>query len=184
MGSSRLLGSPLPENVSRLDLVLPVGSTGRPSAGGAYLLGGKPGVAKRPEKSSLASPVLESSVPTPRSSTLTETLTVLRKRSSACGRASPDLVLVAFGAPKQELLSIASRPYRLRPSRSESAAASTSSRARSNAPGVDVPAGHRVVVPSAAGAAAHAAARYLVEDPAFIAIVAQSRRGTRHTPSL
>jgi N-acetylglucosaminyldiphosphoundecaprenol N-acetyl-beta-D-mannosaminyltransferase len=103
--SSRLLGVPLPEKVSGSDLVLPLMSRAAARQWKVFLLGAGPGVADaaaerlRLELGVLvvgtAAPMVRvgPGEPDPEGDAATE---IIRA-------AHPDLVLVAFGAPKQEI---------------------------------------------------------------------------------
>jgi N-acetylglucosaminyldiphosphoundecaprenol N-acetyl-beta-D-mannosaminyltransferase len=103
--ASRLLGSPLPEKVSGSDLVLPLARLAAERQWRLYLLGGGPGVAEEAAEKMARefgvrvvgkdSPVVH---PDGGMDHADETLERLRA-------ARPDLVLVALGAPKQELWS-------------------------------------------------------------------------------
>ena len=102
--ASRLFTSPLPEKVSGSDLLLPLMKRAAARAWRVYLLGGAPGVAEDAarvlrthhgvEVVGFASP----RVTAPPSSELIEAL------AASLREARVDLVLVALGAPKQELL--------------------------------------------------------------------------------
>jgi N-acetylglucosaminyldiphosphoundecaprenol N-acetyl-beta-D-mannosaminyltransferase len=106
---SRLLGRRIPEKVSGSDLIWPLMERAAARGFRVYLLGAGPGVADK------AAEVLRSqvgvnvvgvdapSIADPRSAT--ERAPVMER----IRRASPDLVLVAFGAPKQELFIHAAR---------------------------------------------------------------------------
>ena len=103
MWASRLLGSPLPEKVSGSDLMLPLMRLASERRWRVYLLGGAPGVAEEAREKltrelgvtivGTDSPLVGRDGTGDRSE---QTLDAVRA-------ASPDLVLVAFGAPKQEL---------------------------------------------------------------------------------
>jgi N-acetylglucosaminyldiphosphoundecaprenol N-acetyl-beta-D-mannosaminyltransferase len=101
--ASRVLGSPLPEKVSGSDLLLPLMRLAAERAWRVYLLGGAPGVAvEAAEKLAdelgvnvvgTDSPMVDLDGLAERSDEIVEQVAATR----------PDLVLVAFGAPKQEL---------------------------------------------------------------------------------
>lgn len=103
--SARLLGSPLPEKVSGSDLVLPLMSRAAERGWKVFLLGAGPGVASaaaerlRQEQNvavvGTAAPMVRvgPGEPDPEGVAAVETIRAAR----------PDLVLVAFGAPKQEI---------------------------------------------------------------------------------
>jgi N-acetylglucosaminyldiphosphoundecaprenol N-acetyl-beta-D-mannosaminyltransferase len=102
--AARLLGTPLPEKVSGSDLVIPLVERAAARGWRVFLLGGGPGVAElaadklRQLHSGLnivgtAAPMIDiEGDPTPR-----------RAVAAEIAATRPDLVLVAFGAPKQEL---------------------------------------------------------------------------------
>ena len=101
--ASRLLGTPLPEKVSGSDLVLPLAQLAADRGWRVYLLGGRPGVAAEAgEKMAreLGVRVVGSDAPNidPDGGSDEAEQTLDRIQT-----ARPDLVLVALGAPKQEL---------------------------------------------------------------------------------
>jgi N-acetylglucosaminyldiphosphoundecaprenol N-acetyl-beta-D-mannosaminyltransferase len=102
--ASRLLGQALPAKVSGSDLVLPLAQRAADRGWRVYLLGGLPGVAAAAAERmgerfpgirvvGVDSPFVSADGSDP------ETEPALRRLADA----RPDLVLVAFGAPKQEL---------------------------------------------------------------------------------
>ncbi len=102
--ASRLLGSPLPEKVSGSDLVLPLLDRAAARGWRVFLLGAGPGVANAAadllrrrgvDVAGTATPWVraEPGEPDPEGDTAVEVIRAAR----------PDLVLVAFGAPKQEI---------------------------------------------------------------------------------
>jgi N-acetylglucosaminyldiphosphoundecaprenol N-acetyl-beta-D-mannosaminyltransferase len=102
--AARLLGERLPEKVSGSDLVLPLVERAAARGWRVYLLGGPPGVAEGAAAKLLArwpalrivgtdAPYVRVDGPDPEGDAA-----LARLRAAA-----PDLVLVAFGAPKQEL---------------------------------------------------------------------------------
>jgi N-acetylglucosaminyldiphosphoundecaprenol N-acetyl-beta-D-mannosaminyltransferase len=103
--ASRLLGSPLPEKVSGSDLVLPLARLAAERRWRLYLLGGAPGVAEAAGEEMARelgvrvvgtdSPVVDADGGMQHADDALERLRAAR----------PDLVLVALGAPKQELWS-------------------------------------------------------------------------------
>jgi N-acetylglucosaminyldiphosphoundecaprenol N-acetyl-beta-D-mannosaminyltransferase len=113
--ASRLLGEPLPEKVSGSDLVLPLMERADRGGWRIYILGGAPGVGARAAErivqrfpgvsiAGTVSPLIDMNQPPSARAELIESI-----------RASkPDLVLVALGAPKQELF-IAEAAGALRP---------------------------------------------------------------------
>lgn len=101
--ASRLLGSPLPEKVSGSDLILPLARLAADRRWRVYLLGGGAGVAAHAREKmarELGVDVVGADAPivdgNGRSDTADDTVRLIRA-------ARPDLLLVAFGAPKQEL---------------------------------------------------------------------------------
>lgn len=101
--ASRLLGRPLPAKISGSDLVRPLMERAAQRGHRVYFLGGDPGVAQR------AKAVLEQQLPAlqivgvddPRINVDSVSEDVLQRIRDA----KPDLVLVALGAPKQEIFS-------------------------------------------------------------------------------
>jgi N-acetylglucosaminyldiphosphoundecaprenol N-acetyl-beta-D-mannosaminyltransferase len=104
--ASRLLGTPLPVKVSGSDLVLPLMERAAERGYRVYFLGGAPGVAE------LARDKLQAALPGIQivgmdasrvdvSGGMTEADEVVERISAA----RPDIVLVALGAPKQEIWS-------------------------------------------------------------------------------
>ena len=111
--ASRLLGDPLPEKVSGSDLALPLVDLASRRRFRVYLLGGAAGSAERAARVveargarvvGFASPSIEAD-PSDAS---------CASAADAIARASPELVLVGLGAPKQEKLAHAIAP-RVRP---------------------------------------------------------------------
>ena len=113
--ASRLLRTPLPEKVSGSDLVMPLMERAAERGYRVYFLGGNPGVAE------LAREKLEQALPKIQivgidasridvSGDLKETDEIVERIRAA----RPDIVLVALGAPKQEIWSQARRDL-LRP---------------------------------------------------------------------
>jgi N-acetylglucosaminyldiphosphoundecaprenol N-acetyl-beta-D-mannosaminyltransferase len=101
--ASRLLGSPLPEKVSGSDLVLPLARLAAEREWRVYLLGGGPGVAALAgEKMArgIGVRVVGTDSPVVRDDGGTDHPDETLERVRA---ARPDVVLVALGAPKQEL---------------------------------------------------------------------------------
>jgi len=101
--ASRLLGCPLPERVAGSDLMLPL--AGRAAARGwrVYLIGAGPGIAEeaaRRLRGDLGVDVVGTDSPRIRIDGAPDDSAAALERLTA---ARPDLVLVAFGAPKQEL---------------------------------------------------------------------------------
>jgi len=107
--ASRLLGRPLPQKVSGSDLIGPLMERAAARSWRVYLLGAGPGVAERAaavfrsrgvEVVGVDSPLIRD----PRSADERGPIVDRIRRAGA------DLVLVAFGAPKQELFIDAARP--------------------------------------------------------------------------
>jgi N-acetylglucosaminyldiphosphoundecaprenol N-acetyl-beta-D-mannosaminyltransferase len=174
--ASRLLGSPLPEKVSGSDLMRPLMRLASERRWRVYLLGGAHGVAEEAAEKltrelgvtivGIDSPLVGPDGIGDRSE---QTLEALRA-------ASPDLVLVAFGAPKQELW-IDRFSDQLGPAVTIGVGGS-----------LDFIVGRIRRAPAWMSRAGlewlfrllqeprRMWRRYLVEDPAFIAIVARTRR--------
>lgn len=102
--ASHLIGEPLPEKVSGSDLVLPLLRHAAKHGWRVFLLGGGEGVAE------LAKRALEDAIPgIAVTGTLSPRIDMRQTSESrlsiveAIGRAEPHLVIVALGAPKQEL---------------------------------------------------------------------------------
>ena len=106
--ASRLLGEPLPEKVSGSDLVLPLMDRAAARSWRVYLLGAKPGVGDKAARILRGRGVNVVGVDAPMlvdpTSAAERAPVVERVR-----RAEPDLVVVGFGAPKQELFIDAAR---------------------------------------------------------------------------
>jgi N-acetylglucosaminyldiphosphoundecaprenol N-acetyl-beta-D-mannosaminyltransferase len=102
--SSRLLGTPLPEKVSGSDLVPPLMERAARRGWRVYLIGAAPGVAELAAARLVASgvDVVGTSAPMIRS-TLDGPDPEGEAAAALVRDHRPDLVLVAFGAPKQEL---------------------------------------------------------------------------------
>lgn len=100
--ASRLLGRPLPEKVSGSDLILPLMERAAAKGWRVYLLGGAPGAAEKAAQVFRAMGVQIAGVDAP----MLRDPRSAEERAPICEkirRAVPDLILVAFGAPKQEL---------------------------------------------------------------------------------
>jgi N-acetylglucosaminyldiphosphoundecaprenol N-acetyl-beta-D-mannosaminyltransferase len=177
--ASRLLGSPLPEKVSGSDLVLPLMRLAADRRWRVYLLGGRPGVAeaagqKLSRELGVTVVGTDSPVVGPDGTDAASEQTLARLLA-----ASPDLVLVAFGAPKQELW-IDRFADRLGPVVAMGVGGS-----------LDFIVGQVRRAPAWMSSAGlewlfrllqeprRMWRRYLVEDSAFIAIVARTRRARR-----
>ena len=181
--ASRLLGSPLPEKVSGSDLVLPLRRGAAERAWRLYLLGGGRGVAvEAAEKLTdelgvnivgTDSPAVDLDGRADRSDDTVEKLVVTR----------PDLVLVALGAPKQELW-IDRFGDRIKPAVAMGVGGS-----------LDFVVGRTTRAPAWISRVGlewlfrlgqeprRLSRRYLIEDPRFVFIVARSRRSRRRKPS-
>lgn len=108
--ASRLLGTPVPEKVSGSDLVLPLMRLAAAAGWRVYLIGGQPGTAEAAGTrfaSEVGVNVVGHDAPmlSPTGACADEAAVFARIR-----QAGPDLVLVAFGAPKQELWIERARP--------------------------------------------------------------------------
>jgi N-acetylglucosaminyldiphosphoundecaprenol N-acetyl-beta-D-mannosaminyltransferase len=180
--ASRLLGSPLPEKVSGSDLVLPLIRMAAERRWRVYLLGGAPGVAEAVAERlnrELGAQIVGTDAPVVDVAGTSDDSEQTLERLRA---ASPDVVLVAFGAPKQELWIERFRD-RIRPTVAIGVGGS-----------LDFVAGTVKRAPAWMSRAGlewlfrlvqeprRMWRRYLVEDPAFIAIVARSRRRARTSP--
>jgi N-acetylglucosaminyldiphosphoundecaprenol N-acetyl-beta-D-mannosaminyltransferase len=101
--ASRLRGTPLPERVAGSSLVTPICQRAAAEGRRVYLLGGDPKASQvAAEKLQAAFPGLElAGVSAPWVSAV-PTTSELEEMATALSAAKPDLVLVAFGSPKQE----------------------------------------------------------------------------------
>jgi N-acetylglucosaminyldiphosphoundecaprenol N-acetyl-beta-D-mannosaminyltransferase len=182
--ASRLLGSPLPEKVSGSDLLVPLMRLAAERRWRVYLVGGGPGVAEEAGEKltgDLGVRIVGTDAPIVRPDGTGDSSDEILKRLRA---ASPDLVLVAFGAPKQELW-IDRSADQLGPAVAIGVGGS-----------LDFIVGGIRRAPDWMSRAGlewlfrllqeprRMWRRYLVEDPAFIAIVARTRRRARHGRSL
>jgi N-acetylglucosaminyldiphosphoundecaprenol N-acetyl-beta-D-mannosaminyltransferase len=177
--ASRLLGTPLPEKVSGSDLLLPLARLAADRRWRVYLMGGAAGVAEEAGEKlarELGVHIVGTDSPTVGADGAVgnseETLDRLRA-------AAPDLVLVAFGAPKQELW-INRSGDRIRPAVAMGVGGS-----------LDFLVGRTRRAPAwmsrvglewlfrLAQEPRRMWRRYLIEDPAFIAIVLRTRRRDR-----
>ena len=174
--ASRLLGTPLPEKVSGSDLVLPLASLAARRDWRVYLLGGGPGVAEdagRRLARDLGVQIVGTDSPTIRPDGRADDAEPILARLRA---ANPDLVLVALGAPKQELW-MDRFASDIRPAVAIGIGASldfVAGRVK-RAPGWISRAGLEWLF-RLAQEPRRMWRRYLVEDPAFVAIVLRSRR--------
>ena len=174
--ASRLLGAPLPEKISGSDLVIPLARLAARKGWRVYLLGGEPGVAQEAGDrlaQELGLHVVGTDSPVIRPDGGADDAEQLLERLRV---AKPDLLLVALGAPKQELF-IDRFAKQIGPVVALGVGGS-----------LDFVAGRVRRAPrwmSRAGLEwAYRLAqeprrmwrRYLIEDPAFVAIVARSRR--------
>jgi N-acetylglucosaminyldiphosphoundecaprenol N-acetyl-beta-D-mannosaminyltransferase len=177
--AARLLGTSLPEKVSGSDLLLPLMQLAAERRWRVYLVGGGPGVAQESAQRLRAEHGVriagtDSPVVGPDGAADDSDGTLERLRA-----ARPDLVLVAFGAPKQELW-IDRCADQLAPAVAVGVGASLdflTGRAR-RAPAWMSRAGLEWLF-RLAHEPRRLWRRYLVEDPAFVVIVARSRRAAR-----
>ena len=177
--ASRLLGPSLPEKVSGSDLLLPLMQLAAERRWRVYLVGGGPGVADETGQRLRAEHGVQiagtdSPVVGPDGAADESERTLERLRA-----ARPDLVLVAFGAPKQELW-IDRFADQLAPAVAIGVGASLdflAGRVR-RAPAWMSRAGLEWLF-RLAREPRRLWRRYLVEDPAFIVIVARNRRAAR-----
>jgi N-acetylglucosaminyldiphosphoundecaprenol N-acetyl-beta-D-mannosaminyltransferase len=103
--ASRLLGFPLPERVSGADLLMPLLERAASRCWRVYLFGGSPGVAEEVVETVAASGLDVHFVGTDASTiSLDPDLVIDQSIVDRIRTARPDLVFVALGAPKQELL--------------------------------------------------------------------------------
>jgi N-acetylglucosaminyldiphosphoundecaprenol N-acetyl-beta-D-mannosaminyltransferase len=181
--ASRLLGSPLPEKVSGSDLAVPLIRLAAERRWRVYLLGGRPGVAEEARKRlirEVGAVVVGTDSPVIGPDGTDENAEQTLERVTA---AKPDLVLVAFGAPKQELW-IDRFAEQLGPAVAVGVGGS-----------LDFITGQVRRAPAWMSRAGlewlfrllqeprRMWRRYLVEDPAFILIVARTRRQARRRRS-
>jgi N-acetylglucosaminyldiphosphoundecaprenol N-acetyl-beta-D-mannosaminyltransferase len=102
--ASRLLGTPLPERVAGSDLVLPLAALAARRGWRVYLVGGAPGDAARAaEVLARAHGVAIAGVDAPALDLSRAGAEAARAAAERVRDARPELVLAAFGAPKQEL---------------------------------------------------------------------------------
>jgi len=177
--ASRLLGASLPEKVSGSDLLLPLMQLAAQRRWRVYLVGGGPGVAEESGQRLRAEHGVrivgtDSPVVGPDGAADKSERTLERLRE-----ARPDLVLVAFGAPKQELW-IDRFADQLAPAVAIGVGASLDFLTGSvrRAPAWMSRAGLEWLY-RLAREPRRLWRRYLVEDPAFIMIVGRSRRAAR-----
>jgi N-acetylglucosaminyldiphosphoundecaprenol N-acetyl-beta-D-mannosaminyltransferase len=174
--ASRLLGSPLPEKVSGSDLLIPLMELAAKRGWRVYLLGGRPGAAeKAADKLGRELGTLIVGIDSPNIG-LNGAADSSEEALERLQAASADLVLVALGAPKQELW-IDRFADRIRPAVAMGVGGS-----------LDFVAGEVKRAPAWMSRAGlewlfrlmqeprRMWRRYLVEDPAFIRIVARTRR--------
>jgi N-acetylglucosaminyldiphosphoundecaprenol N-acetyl-beta-D-mannosaminyltransferase len=177
--ASRLLGAPLPEKVSGSDLVLPLAELAAERRWRVYLIGGGPGVAAEAGVKlarELGVDVVGTDSPIVRQDGSTEQADEVLERVRAT---KPHLVLVAFGAPKQELW-VDRFGDRITPAVAMGVGASLDfmvGRTR-RAPAWMSRAGLEWLF-RLAQEPRRMWRRYLIDDPRFIAIVARTRRRER-----
>jgi N-acetylglucosaminyldiphosphoundecaprenol N-acetyl-beta-D-mannosaminyltransferase len=100
---SRVLGSPLPERVAGSDLVLPLARRAAARGWSVYLLGGDPGHAEAAAEVLSRAGVRIAGCSAPRVELAGEAAARGRAIAEEVRAARPDLVYVALGAPKQEV---------------------------------------------------------------------------------
>jgi N-acetylglucosaminyldiphosphoundecaprenol N-acetyl-beta-D-mannosaminyltransferase len=107
--ASRWLGSPIPEKVSGSDLIAPLMQRAAAKRWRIYLLGGPPGIAEKAATVFHGRGVKVVGVDAP---TIRDPTSVSERQPivDKIRRAAPHIVLVALGAPKQELFIHAARP--------------------------------------------------------------------------
>jgi N-acetylglucosaminyldiphosphoundecaprenol N-acetyl-beta-D-mannosaminyltransferase len=173
--ASRLLGSPLPQKVSGSDLVLPVAQLAVQRRWGVYLLGGEPGVAEEAGKRmarEFGVKIAGTDSPAVGADGCMDEADHALERLAA---ARPNLVLVALGAPKQELWIDRFAPQ-IKPAVAIAVGGSldfVAGRVRRAPPWMS-----RVGLEwlfRLAQEPRRMWRRYLVEDPRFVAIVARTR---------
>jgi N-acetylglucosaminyldiphosphoundecaprenol N-acetyl-beta-D-mannosaminyltransferase len=99
---SRLLGAPIPERIAGSDLVIPLMDRAARNGWAIYLLGGGPGVAEAAAlelKNRYGAQIAGVDCPTVSLGPSSDEDSVIERVRAA----HPDIVLVALGAPKQEL---------------------------------------------------------------------------------
>ena len=173
--AARLLGSPLPEKVSGSDLVVPLARRAAERGWRVYLLGGAPGVADEAAgrlARELGVAIVGTDSPIVHADGDADDAAGVLERVRA---ARPDLILVALGAPKQELW-IDRFAGDLAPAVAVGVGA-----------GLDFVAGQKRRAPRwmsriglewlfrLAQEPRRMWRRYLIDDPAFVAIVARTR---------
>jgi N-acetylglucosaminyldiphosphoundecaprenol N-acetyl-beta-D-mannosaminyltransferase len=115
MWASRLLGTPLPAKVSGSDLIMPLMERAAERGYRVYFLGGAPGVAELArDKLKIALPAIQIVGIDASRIDVTGDMSAPDDVVDRIRDARPDLVLVALGAPKQELWSQA-RLHLLKP---------------------------------------------------------------------
>jgi N-acetylglucosaminyldiphosphoundecaprenol N-acetyl-beta-D-mannosaminyltransferase len=107
--SSRLLGAPVPEKVSGSDLILPLAARAAERGWRVFLIGGGPGVAEEAAARFRETLPGIAIVGTASPRIDREGVEAGEAALEQLVAARPDLVLVAFGAPKQELWAHRSR---------------------------------------------------------------------------
>ena len=180
--ASRLLGSPLPEKVSGSDLLVPLMRLAAERCWRVYLVGGGPGVAEEASEKltgQLGVTIVGTDSPIVGPDGTGDGSAETLKRLAA---ASPDVVVVALGTPKQELW-IDRFAGGLDPAVAIGVGGS-----------LDFLVGRRRRAPAWMSRAGlewlfrllleprRMWRRYLVEDPAFIAIVVKTQRRARREP--
>jgi N-acetylglucosaminyldiphosphoundecaprenol N-acetyl-beta-D-mannosaminyltransferase len=101
--ASRLLGTPLPEKISGSDLVVPLARRAAARSRSMYLLGGAPGVAEEAGRRLTAMTAVRIAGCSSPAVSLEPSAEETRRVLEPVLAARPDILLVAFGAPKQEI---------------------------------------------------------------------------------
>jgi N-acetylglucosaminyldiphosphoundecaprenol N-acetyl-beta-D-mannosaminyltransferase len=177
--ASRLLGSPIPEKVSGSDLIVPLARLAAERGWRMFLLGGRPGIAAEAGDKlarELGVQVVGTDSPIVRPDGSTDHPEQILKRLRA---ARPALLLVALGAPKQELW-IDRFAGELRPAVAVAVGGSLDfiTGRIERAPAWMSRAGLEWLF-RLAQEPRRMWRRYLLEDPKFVAIVARSWRAAR-----
>ncbi len=177
--ASRLLGTPLPAKISGADLVWPLMEIAAWRRWRVYLLGGAPGVADLAAarfRAELGVDVVGVDAPRIALDAADEEASAAAERA---GAASPDLILVALGAPKQELwihrfLPALGPAVALGVGASLDFVAGTARRAPSWVSRAGLEWAYRL-----AQEPRRLARRYLLKDPRFLAVLVRTARAPR-----
>lgn len=181
--ASRLLGTPLPERVAGSDLVLPVLERAAQRAWRVFFLGAAPGVAEKAAavvRGRFGTNVVGCDAP----QVDVDDAAQLDRIAAQLAAAHPHLVLMAFGAPKQEFLIDRISP-RIRPAVSFGVGASLDFIAGTvrRAPPLMRRAGLEWLF-RLAQEPRRLWRRYLVHDPKFAAILVRTLLAGRHPSAL